>query len=71
MGSSRGVPNRSAYLAYIYLLRVPLLTWLLLLVLVVLGLEGSPMLRGLFDLTPARDSGTRLICCRASCCWPS
>jgi hypothetical protein len=50
------VRNRSAYLAYIYLLRIPILTWMILVSLVALALTGSPLVRGLFDLTPSEPA---------------
>jgi hypothetical protein len=45
--------DRSAYLAYTYLLRIPILAWAFLSLLVGLALSDSPMVRGLFDLTPS------------------
>jgi hypothetical protein len=50
------LPNRSSYLAYIYLLRVPILTWLLLVVLSILGMAGNSVVLGLFDLAPQTQS---------------
>ena len=60
----------SRYLAYLYLLRVPLLTWLFLLGLAPLSVWGAaplgPALRGLFDLAPppSSDLDTRVMLLR-------
>ena len=47
--------------AYLYLLRVPLLAWLVLVGLAPLSVWGAaplgPVLRGLFDLAPAAGGG--------------
>ena len=53
--------NRSAYIAYIYLLRVPVLIWMALLILIELGWNGIPLLRGLFDLTPTNPDSRLLM----------
>jgi hypothetical protein len=50
------VDSRGEYWKYLYLLRVPLLAWLLLIALAPLSVWGGaplgPLLRGLFDLAP-------------------
>jgi hypothetical protein len=51
------MPNRSVYLAYVYLMRIPILSWLVLMGIVAASLTGSPLLRGLFDIAPQESSG--------------
>ncbi|HET7341037.1 MAG TPA: hypothetical protein VFL90_06215 [Methylomirabilota bacterium] len=54
-------PDMWGALAYLYLLRVPILTWLVLIGLAPLSVWGTaplaPVFRGLFDVIPAVDDG--------------